>query len=81
MKPKKPATPATAEVSPDFSAALHAAGLSAFFNDCTPAHRREYLHWIGEAKQPLTRKARIEEAVKMISEKQAVETARSKKKL
>ena len=63
----------------DFAAALKKAGLDDFFADCTHAHRRQYLEWIGEARRPETRNARIEKAVKMISEKRAQENARAKK--
>jgi uncharacterized protein YdeI (YjbR/CyaY-like superfamily) len=64
----------------DFIDALENAGLAAFFADCTPAHRREYLKWISEAKRPETRKARIEKAVRMLAEKSAQENARVKRR-
>jgi uncharacterized protein YdeI (YjbR/CyaY-like superfamily) len=64
----------------DLEAALKAAGLADFFADCTPAHRREYLRWIGEAKREETRKARIGRAVTMLADKCAEEKARAKKK-
>ena len=63
----------------DFAGALNNAGLAEFFADCTNAHRNEYLKWIGEAKRPETRKARIEKALKLISEKRAQEDARIKR--
>ena len=62
-------------IPPEFSAALKAAGLETFFTACTPAHRREYLKWIGEAKKPATRDARIAQAVKMIAAKQKQEAS------
>lgn len=68
------------DTPPDLTAALSAAGLSAFFADCTNAHRNEYLRWIGEAKRDETRKDRIAKTVKMLSEKRAAEDARVKKK-
>jgi uncharacterized protein YdeI (YjbR/CyaY-like superfamily) len=64
----------------DFASALKAAGLAEFFADCTNAHRNEYLKWIGEAKRPETRQARISKAVQMISNKCAEEKARAKEK-
>jgi uncharacterized protein YdeI (YjbR/CyaY-like superfamily) len=64
----------------DFVTALEAAGLGHFFVDCTNAHQNEYLKWIGEAKRPETRQARITKAVKMLSDKCAEEKARAKKK-
>ena len=67
------------DLPPDLAQALKIAGLAAFFADCTNAHRNEYLKWIGEAKRPEARKARIEKAVKMISEKSAQENARIKR--
>lgn len=68
------------EIPRDISAALTRAGLAGFFADCTRAHRNEYLKWIGEAKRPATRKARIEQAVRMISQKRAEEEVRARKK-
>lgn len=68
------------EVPPDFLEALRQAGVGGFFADCTPAHRREYLKWIGEAKRPGTRVARINQAIEMITCKCAEEMARSHKK-
>ena len=65
----------------DLAAALERAGLASFFADCTAAHRQEYLRWIGEAKRPETRAARIEKAVQMIAAKRAEEQARTKKRV
>jgi len=62
----------------DIADALKSAGLAEFFADCTPAHRNEYLKWIGEAKKPETRKARIGKAMQMISNKCAEEKTRAK---
>jgi uncharacterized protein YdeI (YjbR/CyaY-like superfamily) len=67
-------------VPQDFANALKAAGLADFFADCTAAHQNEYLKWIGEAKRPETRTARITKAVQMISDKCAEEKAGAKKK-
>jgi uncharacterized protein YdeI (YjbR/CyaY-like superfamily) len=64
----------------DIADALKSAGLAGFFADCTPAHRNEYLKWIGEAKRPETRKARIGKAMRMISNKCAEEETRAKKR-
>jgi uncharacterized protein YdeI (YjbR/CyaY-like superfamily) len=64
----------------DFASALKAAGLADFFADCTDAHRNEYLKWIAEAKRPETRQSRITKAVQMLSNKQAEEKSRAKKK-
>ena len=68
------------ETPDDFSAALKAGGLEAFFAGCTGPHRREYLQWIAEAKRPETRQIRIQKAVKMLAQKSAEEAARVKKK-
>lgn len=68
------------DTPPDLAAALSTAGLTAFFADCTNAHRKEYLRWIGEAKREETRKERIAKTVKMLAEKRAEETAREKKR-
>jgi uncharacterized protein YdeI (YjbR/CyaY-like superfamily) len=60
----------------DLLQALEAAGLAVYFKECTNAHRREYLNWIGQAKRPETRRARIEKAVQMIGEKRGQEQRR-----
>ncbi len=39
------------------------------FDGFSPAHRREYASWIGEAKRPETRIARAQKAVTMIAER------------
>jgi uncharacterized protein YdeI (YjbR/CyaY-like superfamily) len=61
----------------DIADALKSARLAEFFADCTPAHRNEYLKWIGEAKRPETRKARIGKAIQMISNSTARQNAKS----
>ncbi len=58
-----------ADIPKDFGEALKRGGLRDFFVDCTPAHHREYLKWIGEAKKPETRQRRIEQAVERIAAK------------
>lgn len=63
----------------DLQDALLNAKLADFFADCTPAHRREYMKWIDEAKRPETRRDRIAKTVDMIGKKQAQESARGKK--
>jgi uncharacterized protein YdeI (YjbR/CyaY-like superfamily) len=68
------------DIPKDFLDALKENRLAGFFADCTDAHRREYLKWIGEAKRPETRGQRIDQAVKTISKKSAEESARSTKK-
>ena len=40
----------------------------ATFEALTPSHRREYLEWIGDAKQEATRERRIEKTVLWLSE-------------
>jgi uncharacterized protein YdeI (YjbR/CyaY-like superfamily) len=69
-----------ANIPPDFTAALKAAGLADFFADCTGPHQNEYLKWINEAKKPETRQKRIAKAVEMITAKRAEEEARAIKK-
>jgi uncharacterized protein YdeI (YjbR/CyaY-like superfamily) len=66
-------------IPPDFLAALKSGGIDTFFAECTPAHQREYIKWISEAKKPETRKVRIEKAAKMLAEKRAQEAAHSKR--
>ena len=67
-----------ATIPQDIASALKAAGLADFFADCTNAHKNEYLKWIGEAKKPETRQARIIKAMQMISDKRAEEEKRGK---
>jgi len=66
-------------VPKDFADALKESGLDEFFSRCANSHRREYLKWITEAKRPETRRERIKKAVKMLSDKSAKGSARSKK--
>ena len=68
------------DIPQDLSDALKKTGLDGFFSECTPAHRKEYLKWIIEAKKPETRRARIEKTVQMISIKRAEERTRAKKR-
>jgi uncharacterized protein YdeI (YjbR/CyaY-like superfamily) len=67
------------DIPKDFSDALKENGLDKFFSDYAPSHRREHLKWITEAKQPETRKRRIEKTVKTLFAKRAEKTARLKK--
>lgn len=64
-----------ADIPKDFTEALKQGGVWEFFVDCTPAHQREYLKWISEAKKPETRQRRIEQAVERIAAKKAEEKA------
>ena len=48
-----------ANIPPDFTTALKAAGLAGFFADCTGPHQNEYLKWISEAKKQETRQKQI----------------------
>jgi len=57
----------------EFAAALKEAGLEKFFAECTAAHQREYLKWIGEAKKTGTRAVRSQQAVKMLATKRKQE--------
>jgi uncharacterized protein YdeI (YjbR/CyaY-like superfamily) len=66
------------DIPKDFSDALKKSGLDEFFSDCTAPHQREYLKWIAEAKRQETRKARIQKAVKMLSNKCAEKSVRPK---
>jgi uncharacterized protein YdeI (YjbR/CyaY-like superfamily) len=68
------------QIPQDVADELKSAGLAGFFADCTPAHRNEYLKWIGKAKRPETRKVRVGKMMQMISNKFAEEKTRSGKK-
>jgi uncharacterized protein YdeI (YjbR/CyaY-like superfamily) len=65
----------------DFSVALKENGLDKFFSGSARSHQQEYLKWIADAKRPETRKQRIQKALKMLSDKRAKKTARSKKNI
>lgn len=52
-------------------------GLAEFYAGCTASHRREYLKWIGAAKKPETRAARIGKALEMLAERRAKEAAQA----
>ena len=39
------------DIPQDFAGALKQGAVWDFFINCTPAHQREYLKWIGEAKK------------------------------
>jgi len=41
----------------------------AFFARFAPSHQREYIKWVGEAKQAATRQSRARKAVMMMKEK------------
>jgi hypothetical protein len=69
-----------ANIPPDFTSALKAAGLAGFFANCTAPHQNEYLKWIAEAKKTETRQKRIAKAVQRIGIKQTEEEERAKKK-
>ena len=53
----------------DLAGALKANGRAGeAFKGFSPSHRREYVEWITEAKQPATRQRRLEQAVAWIAE-------------
>jgi len=59
----------SAEVHPDFAAALKAnAKAQAVLDAFPPSARREYLDWVADAKQDATRARRIADAVQWLSE-------------
>ena len=68
--PRKPAEKRPALRTPaDLAAALKASGRAATnFKAFSPSHKREYVEWITEAKQPATRQRRLEQAVAWIAE-------------
>ncbi len=68
-----------ADILADLAEALKQAGLADFFAGGTGAHKREYLKWIGEAKRPATRAARIGQAIEMLGKKRAEAAARRRK--
>ena len=57
------------EMHPAFAAALdRAPAAKTAFEAFPPSHRREYLEWIGEAKQDATREKRIATAIEWLTE-------------
>lgn len=56
-------------VPPAFAAALEKhEKAQAAFDAFSPSHRREYLEWVGDAKQEATRERRIAKALEWLSE-------------
>jgi uncharacterized protein YdeI (YjbR/CyaY-like superfamily) len=43
----------------------------AVYEGLVPSHRREYVRWIAEARQEVTRRRRAEQAVGMLLEKRS----------
>lgn len=65
----KPQPRALPDIHPDFAAALEEAPeAKKAFEAFAPAHRREYLEWVSEAKQDVTRRKRIASALEWLSE-------------
>lgn len=61
--------PRTVDVPDDLATALADAGLSEIFSAMSYTHKKEHVRAIEEAKQPETRKRRIDKAVEMIAVK------------
>ena len=56
-------------VPPDLKKALAANGKAAAkFHNFAPSHRRDYLDWISEAKQPATRERRLQTTIEWLAE-------------
>jgi len=64
-KPPKPELPVPEELTAAFAANPQA---KAVWDGFAPSHRREYSEWIGEAKRPETRAARVTQSVEWIAE-------------
>jgi len=59
----------TVIVPDDLQEAMNAKpGVTAFFSALAYTHRKEYVHWINDAKKETTRLRRIKKAVEMLSE-------------
>ena len=68
VRPKKAPKPEAA-VPDDLAAALASTPAArAAFDAFPPSHRREYIDWITEAKQPATRAKRIAQTVEWVTE-------------
>ena len=67
-KPKKSSRPAL-PVPDELAAALaQAPAAQAVFDGFSPTNRRDYCEWIGEAKRPETRAARVAQAILWLAE-------------
>ena len=67
-KPKAPPRPEL-PVPRELAAALDdAPAAKAAWDSFPPSHRREYSEWIGEAKRPETRAARVAQAIEWLAE-------------
>jgi uncharacterized protein YdeI (YjbR/CyaY-like superfamily) len=65
----KPASKPELPIPDDFARALAAnPTANATLTDFAPSHRREYVEWISEAKQPATRDKRIAQAIEWLAE-------------
>jgi len=64
-KPPRPELPVPEELTAAFAANPQA---KAVWDGFAPSHRREYSEWIGEAKRPETRAARVAQSVEWIAE-------------
>src|SRR5213596_3580614 len=68
MNPKPAGTESEARVPTDLRKALAAAPVAkAQWRDLTPIARRDFISWIDSAKQPETRRRRIERACSMLA--------------
>ena len=68
MNPKPAEEESEARVPADLRKALAAAPMAkAQWSDLTPIARRDFFSWIGSAKQPETRRRRIERACSMLA--------------
>jgi hypothetical protein len=57
----------TVDIPGDLAAALEKAALTDTFNSMAYTHRREYVHWIVQAKKDETRQRRLARAIEMIA--------------
>jgi hypothetical protein len=55
------------ELDPDIETALRAAGQFDAFRSLAYSHQRQFVLWIGEAKRPETRTARIAKTAEMVA--------------
>src|SRR5947209_13736686 len=68
MNPKRPEEESEPRVPTDLGKALAATPTAKVqWNDLTPIARRDFITWIDSAKQPETRRRRIERACSMLA--------------
>jgi uncharacterized protein YdeI (YjbR/CyaY-like superfamily) len=67
---RKDEEPREVEVPAAFKALMKKAGVLSYFESLSFTHRKEYCHWIADAKKDETRTRRMGKAVEMLKNQQ-----------